>query len=121
MPFPVLEEVQDREAGGGLAETGRGSDSPRYPSEELVLADGAYTLGRSVTFWSLTVRPSDVHHRTQSSSWSFGGEMLHFYFDPLMSYQRSLALITASDLLMAKFEKSELHPSGKGFKTALKT
>lgn len=31
--------------------------------------------------------------------------MLHFYFDPLMSYRRSLALITASDLLMVKLVK----------------
>lgn len=98
--LPVLEEVQDREA-GGLAKMGRGSDSPRYPSEKLVLADGVYTLGKSVTFWSFTVRLSDVHHRTQSSR-SFGGKMFHFYFDPLMSYLRSLVLIIASDLPMVK-------------------
>lgn len=76
---------------------GRGSDSARYPCEKLVLADGAYTLGKSVTFWSFTVRLSDVHHRAQGSSWSFGGKMLHFYFDPLMSYLRYFATITASN------------------------
>lgn len=100
----------------GLVKMGRGSDSPRYPSEKLILADGVYTLGKRVTFWSFPARLSDVHHRTQSSSWSFGRKMLHFSFDPLMLYLRSFALITASDLLMVKLEKSEPDPSGNGFK-----
>lgn len=61
--LPVLDFFQDWEV-GGLAKMGRGSDSPRCPSEKLVLADGVYTLGKSATFFRFTVRPSDVHQQS---------------------------------------------------------